>query len=92
MTNPKFRLETSFDEQTGQLVAAYLRVREGEVAETREVKEGVAYADYDSKGLLLGIELLGPCQVGVLDNISQSEPEPVRRFFRSSAPRGLVPA
>jgi hypothetical protein len=91
MTEPAFKLEASFDERTGDTVAVYLRVRKGEVAETKEVAEGIAYADYDSQGLLLGIELLGPCMVEVLDNISRREPEAVRQFLRTSAPRGLVP-
>jgi uncharacterized protein YuzE len=91
MTEPEFKLEASFDDKTGDMVAVYLRVRTGDVAETKEVKEGVAYADYDSKGLLLGIELLAPCDIEVLEGIAQREPEPVRRFLRGSAPRGLVP-
>jgi hypothetical protein len=87
-----FRLEASVDEKTGHLVAVYLRVREGEVADTKEVQEGVAYADYDSQGSLLGVELLGPCPVAVLDGIAANEPEPVRQFLRGGAPRELVPA
>ncbi len=92
MTKPEFRLETSVDDKTGLLVAAYLRVRDGEVAETREVEEGVAYADYDSHGVLLGVELLGPCKGVVLDGLAECEPEPVRQFLKGAAPRGLVPA
>jgi hypothetical protein len=92
MAKQAFRLEASVDEKTGGLVAVYMRVREGDVAETREVQEGVANADYDSQGLLLGVELLGPCQVEVLDRVSAGEPEPVRRFLRGGAPRELVPA
>jgi uncharacterized protein YuzE len=92
MSNSKFRLEASVDDQTGRMVAAYLRVREGEVATTKEVEPGVAYADFDSQGTLLGIELLGPCQVAVLDTIAEGEPEPVRRFLHGGAPRELVPA
>src|SRR5262249_52075488 len=56
-----FRMEISFNEKTGDPVAAYLQVRAGEVAETKEVEEGVAFADYDSEGVLLGVELLAPC-------------------------------
>jgi uncharacterized protein YuzE len=74
------------------LVAAYLRVRSGEVAETKEIEEGVVYADYDLQGALLGIELLGPCQIAVLDRIAESEPEPVKRFLMGGVPRELVPA
>src|SRR5947199_266190 len=77
-------------ESSGAPVAAYLRVREGKVAETREVKEGVAFADYDGQGALLGVELLAPCQAADLDRVAASEPEPVRRFLRAGAPRALV--
>ena len=92
MTKSEFRLETSVDDKTGLLVAAYLRVREGEVAETREVAEGIAYADYDSRGVLLGVELLGPCDAAALDGLAEREPEPVKQFLKGAAPRGLVPA
>ena len=82
----------SVDENTGGIRAAYLRIREGEAAETREVKEGRAFADYDANGLLLGVELLAPCEVEVLDSIAAQEPEPVKRFLRGGAPRELVSA
>jgi hypothetical protein len=91
MSKPKFQLEASVDDQTGRMVAVYLRVREGEVAITKEVETGVAYADYDCQGTLLGIELLGPCPIAVLDSLAQGEPEPVKRFLHGAAPRELVP-
>ncbi len=91
MANPKFRLEVSYHEATGEPVAAYLRVREGKVAETKEVIEGIAFADYGADGFLLGIELLAPCQaeqlVGVL---SEHEPASVRNFLRSGVRREMV--
>jgi len=85
-------LELSVDETTGIVRAAYMRVRKGEVADTREVSEGRAFADYDDSGILLGIELLAPCSVEVLDQISAHEPEYIKRFLRGSPPRELVPA
>jgi hypothetical protein len=85
-------LEVSVDDKTGTVRAAYLRVRQGEVAETREIAEGCAFADYTEDGTLLGIELLAPCTVGVLDSISAEEPEPIKRFLRGSAPRELISA
>ena len=90
MGRTKFRLEVSFNETTGERVAAYLRVREGEVSETKEVSAGVAFADYGADGSLLGIELLAPCGVDVLDRLAETEPEPVRRFLRGCARRELV--
>ena len=92
VTKPVFRVETSVDDTTGRVVAVYLRVREGEVAETKEVEEGVVYADYDSQGFLLGVELLGSCDVAVLESIAENEAGPVKRFLQGGAPRGLVPA
>ncbi len=92
MSKPIFRVETSIDDDTGDLVAVYLRVRAGDVAETKEVEEGIVYADYDSHGELLGIELLGSCDIAVLERVTANEPEAVKHFLRSGAPRGLVPA
>jgi uncharacterized protein YuzE len=92
VTKPIFRVETSVDDGTGNLVAVYLRVREGEVAETKEVEGGVVYADYDSHGSLLGIELLGSCDIAILEGLAANEPAAVKRFLRGGAPRGLVPA
>ena len=70
MENPKFRLEVSINETTGEPVAAYIRVRGGRVV--------------GASGVLLGIELLAPCPVDVLDldRVSEKEPESVRQFLR----------
>ncbi len=91
---PKFRprVDVSVDESTGGIRAAYIRVREGKVHETREVVDGRAFADYNRAGALIGIELLAPCKVEVLERIAKKEPEPIRRFLRGSPPRELVPA
>jgi hypothetical protein len=90
MGNPKFRLEISFNETTGDPVAAYLRVREGKVAETKEISEGIAFADYGADGLLLGIELLAPCRGEVLDRVAEKEPEPVRQFLRRGVRKEMI--
>jgi len=82
----------SVDNLTGDVLAAYLRVRPGKAAETREFADGNAFADYDTAGNLLGVEILGPCQVKVLDRISRGEPKSVKRFLRGSIPvQMLVP-
>jgi uncharacterized protein YuzE len=91
MAEQKFELESSIDPNSGRTVAVYLRVRNAKVAETKEISEGIAYADYDSEGSLLGIELLGPCQIEVLDRLARGEPEAIRRFLHGSVPRELVP-
>jgi hypothetical protein len=92
MAVQRFQLESSIDESTGRTVAVYLRVRDGKVAQTKEICEGVAYADYDKEGILLGLELLGPCQNDVLERVTASEPEAVRRFLLGGVPRDLVAA
>ncbi len=81
-----------FDRETGKVMAVYFRVRPGKAAETKEFANGNAFADYDSKGRLLGLELLGPCKVTVLDRISRGEPKPVKSFFRNSVPAQMLVA
>lgn len=83
-------LELSVDEQTGKPRAAYLQVRTGTVAETREVAPGRAYADYDAAGRLLGVEFLAACTVEVVDRLTIDQPGNVREFLRSVPPRQLL--
>jgi uncharacterized protein YuzE len=82
--------ELSLDEQTGKPRAAYLQVRTGDVAETRELAPDRAYADYDATGRLLGVEFLAPCAIEVVDNITVDQPANVREFLRSVPPRQLL--
>ena len=80
----------SVNESTGKVEAAYIRLRPGVAHETREADEsGNAFADYDEGGVLLGIELLAPCSVRVLDKIAEGQPEPFRHPSRY-APHDLV--
>ena len=90
MSKIKFGLNLSIDEHTGAISAAYLRVREGNSAETRELSDGRALADYDEHGQLVGIEFLSSCEGTVVDKLAEAEPEPVRRFIRGAIPRELV--
>lgn len=90
MSKPSFSVSISVDERTGEVQAVYFRVREGKVFDTQEVVEGKAFADYDEGGLLLGLELLGPCEVSILDQLAIEEP--ARRFVRRTAPPALLVA
>src|SRR5262249_39385446 len=74
----------------GSVSAAYFSIRPGKSAHVREFADGNAFADYDHDGRLLGIELLGPCQIAVLDRIARKEPAQVKKFVRQSMPRGLA--
>jgi uncharacterized protein YuzE len=84
------QLGVQIEEETGKVVAAYFRIRPGKAAETREYAKGRALADYDRKGNLLGIELLGPCEIQILDKISRGERAPVKNFLRNSIPREMA--
>ena len=53
--------------------------------------DDIAFADCDARGNLLGVELLGPCEIRVLDQIARKEPI-IRRFVRENIPSKLVPA
>lgn len=90
MAKSSFSIDVSVDEETGRLMACYINLREGQAAETRELQPGRAYADYDDEGQLIGIELLGPCSLTVLDSIAEKEPESVKRFVLGAPPRELV--
>jgi hypothetical protein len=65
-------------------------MRQGKAAKTMELEEGLANADYDAEGAILGIELLGPCPVDVLDRIGEGESPAVQRFLRGATPHELV--
>jgi uncharacterized protein YuzE len=84
-----FGIRNSTDKETGQLLAVYLKVREGKSAKIKEFAHGNVFADYDSRGNLLGIELLGPCEIRTLDQITRKEPV-IRRFVREAIPNKLV--
>jgi uncharacterized protein YuzE len=91
---PKFNLTVTVetDDKTGETLAAYLKVREGKVDETREHGNGRVNVDYDADGKILGVELLAPCEIKVLDDIADEEPQSqtLRRFFHESPPRKFV--
>ncbi len=86
-----FGVSVETDKASGRILAAYLQVRRGRVAETREYADGNCFADFNPSGELLGIEVLGPCDVTVLDRIARKQPA-VKRFLRDSLPLALTPS
>ena len=70
-----FEVSVELENKTGEVLAVYFQVRKGKSAETREFDNGRAFADYDKSDRLLGIEMLGPTQIAVLDQITVKEPE-----------------
>jgi hypothetical protein len=94
--NLNFGVEVTVDSKTGRPISVYFQVRRGRVHETREFADGAACADYDRTGALLGIELLAPCRVSIVDQLAANEPETVRRdakrFIKNAGPRQFIAA
>jgi uncharacterized protein YuzE len=89
-TKITLQMTLEVDQDTGNVVAVYFYIRKGKSAHIKEFAQGRAFADYDKKGYLLGIELLAPCEIKVLDKIASKEPAPVKNFLRASIPREMA--
>ena len=91
-----FQIEVDTDDATGDVLAVYFRIREGRVRKTSEFADGLAFADYDVNGRLLGIELLGPCRISIVDKIAAKEPLDIRkqtkRFMKNAGPPSMIAA
>ena len=85
-----FHVGVITETQTGRIISVYLRVRRGPAAKVRGLAGGAAFANYNRKGELLGVEILGPCTLRVLDSVANTAPE--REFIRKSIPRNMVAA
>ena len=76
------------------MLSVYFSIRKGKHGYSKEFKGGAAIADYDIHGCILGIELLAPCNVTIIDEVAKSEPmatrNRIKRFVRRSGPRELV--
>lgn len=83
-----FSVQIAVNKKTGSVTAVYFQTRSGRSAKTKELADGMMLADYNAKGELIGLELLGPCTAEVLDKIVIDKP--ARLFIRKAAPRELV--
>lgn len=92
----EFGISVDTDDATGEVIAVYFQIRRGKVHETREFADGAAFADYSKQGEILGIELLSPCNVSIVDEVAAQEPTSVqvrmKRFMRQAGPRQMVAA
>jgi hypothetical protein len=87
----EYRVAISTDAATGELLAVYFQVRRGIATRVREFADGAALANYNRAGKLLGIELLGPCSVQVVDQIAKKDAA-VKKFVRANSPRKMLVA
>jgi hypothetical protein len=79
--------------EDGSLDAAYLRFSRAKVVRTDEVVEELLLADYDAKGRLVGIEILGPVRLKDVASLVDAGLRPgLRRFVRRAAPGELISA
>jgi hypothetical protein len=61
------------------------------VAKTREIVEDILLADYDSRGRLLGVEILAPVKLSALLRlVEQPRRKPFRKFITRAAPEDFV--
>lgn len=94
MNNLNLEVSVETDRKTGAVIAVYFQIRKGNVRKTRECEDGKAFADYNYKGELIGIELLAPCSVTVVDQLAEHEPLEIRkkakRLMRESGPPAMV--
>jgi uncharacterized protein YuzE len=92
MTADRFHFHVSVEtrDDTGEVLAVYFQVRKGKPKTTKEHADGAVFTDYDQHGRLLGLEMLAPCRVSVLDNIARQAS--AKRFIRRAIPRGMLAA
>ena len=75
----------------GTLEAVYITIRDGKAARTVEVIEDILLADYDSRGRLVGIEILAPVKISRLTRlVDEGRRRPFRTFVKEQAPHDLV--
>lgn len=79
--------------EDGAIGVAYIRLKKGRVARTREIDGDALLADYDARGNLIGIEVLAPVRIPQLVGLVDENRRPsFRRFVRQCFPRGLLAA
>ena len=90
----QFHVSIETEDTTGDVLAVYFQIRRGRHHHVKEFAMGAAVADYDKHGYLLGVELIAPCKVKIVDQLAVSEPlamrSRVKEFMRRSGPRELV--
>ena len=75
----------------GTVEAVYILVRDNKAVRTKEIVEDVLLADYDSRGQLVGIEILGPVKLlEITPLVEEPRRRPFRRFVKERAPDELV--
>jgi len=75
----------------GTIEAVYILLTDAKAVRTREVMEDILLADYDSRGHLVGIEVLAPVKMAKLAPlVDEPRRRSFRRFIRQRAPEELI--
>ena len=74
----------------GKLLAGYIHLRKAKAARTKVIVEDTVLADDDSRGNLIGIEILGPVQIKILTRlVNSTDRAAFRRFAKDGIPASL---
>ena len=77
--------------QDGTLEALYIRLTNRKIARTKEIVQDQVLADYDSKGDLVGIEVLAPVKLSTLSRlVAPPKRKTFNKVLRQAAPEELV--
>jgi uncharacterized protein YuzE len=94
MTPTHFGISITIDESTGEVMSAYFQIRKGKSHVTVEYADGAALADYNRNGELIGVELLAPWKVSIMNQIAANESVELltqaKEFMKNAGPRQLV--
>ncbi len=75
----------------GTIEALYILVRDDKATRTKEIVEDILLADYNSRGQLVGIEVLAPVKIArITPLVEPRRRRPFRRFIKEQAPDELV--
>jgi uncharacterized protein YuzE len=84
MNGVEIQISTNAD---GRIEACYLLLSSNKVARTEEVLEDLLMVDYDRKGNLIGIEILGPVKlVAVTKHVDRAHKKAVRKALERITP------
>ncbi len=77
--------------ESGSVASCYIHFADRKVARTNEIRKGILLADYDRKGRLVGLEVLGPVKFSiVIKQLGNIMRQPFRKALRESFPSSLV--
>lgn len=84
-----FKISVTSNEANGDILAVYIQFRKGKAVDVKEFGDGAAFANYGKKGELLGIEMLQPCKLSVLDQIPKTDAAS-KKFIRNAVPPSML--